>query len=228
MPVSKEWSVQFGAGYKRFDFGSTGTVGGTPQNLEVASLDLGASYRLDEKWTLFSMVTPELDGVNGDYTYLHVGGAVGYVYQYRPNLTLTAGLAINPGGIVDYPVMLIGGIHWKISDVWTLDLGLPRSAIDYAVTDKLHVWCGPSFEGGLFRTSSDYGNPIGRPDLDGRKVSYREIRVGVGADYALTSSISIGAQVGSAVYREFEFKDDNTKVHADPAPFGQLGVKVAF
>jgi len=231
MPVNEALAIRLEAGYRQFDFGSLGTSAAIPQSLQTANLGLGASYRLDPKWQLFAELTPQLDSVDGwgsDSTIFRLSGAFGYVYAYRPNIIFTTGLAINPGGFSDFPIMPVGGVHWKITDKWTLDLGLPRTALDYALTDKLHLWTGGSFEGGTYKTGETYGNAFDRPDLNERKFSYREIRVGVGADYTLAEGLSLGGEIGSAVYREFDFNQDNDKVKADPALFAQLGLKYQF
>jgi hypothetical protein len=85
-----------------------------------------------------------------------------------------------------------------------------------------------SFEGGFYYTSSTYGNSAGMSQLNDRRLEYSEIRVGTGADYGVTKDIHVGLDAGAVVYREFDFQNSGFSPKVDPAPYVQLGAKVAF
>ena len=84
------------------------------------------------------------------------------------------------------------------------------------------------FEGGSFYTSKNYGDSVGMSQLNDRKLDYREVRVGTGADYAATKNINVNLTAGAVVYREFDFNDASFSPTVDPAPYVQLGVKLGF
>ncbi len=229
IPVSDDLSVLLSAGYNRFDFSSLDATSATPQNLEIEKASVGLSYRISPQWETFGMITPSIGEVNGwGRSYFLLSGAAGANWKVNPDLSFTFGLAVNPEGVSDLPVIPLIGAHWHFEDQWTLNVGLPRTSIEYALTKELHFWAGPSFEGGSFKTGSSYGNAFGRPDLNDQKLEYREIRVALGTDYKITPAIGISAELGSAVYRDFYFRNVGYSPHSDPALYGQLGVKIGL
>jgi hypothetical protein len=228
IPLSKELFLQLSAGYHRFDFGfTTGSL--TPQNLQSVNMGLGLGYNVDEKWSVLASFSPQIQQVNDweDSPYVNFIGALVATYKWNRDLTVVFGLTIVPDNTIDVPVLPLAGVRWAFADKWTLQVGVPQTSIKYALTDKLNLWSQASVDGGTFRTGDDYGDAAGRPDLNRRKVSYTEVRVGVGADYELYQGIVLTGEVGSAVYREFEFKDKD-KLKTDPALLAELGLKFKF
>jgi hypothetical protein len=227
IPINDLLGVSFGVDYSRFDFGNPGAAAGIPQSLEVVSPSVGLRYKLDSQWALFGRFAPEIENLNNwsQSQYVRYTGAVGAFYDLNPDLQFTFGLAINPGTI-KVPVIPLVGVRWHFEKDWTLLLGFPKSEVEYQITPKWTVGVGPSFQGGVFRTDGDYGNAIGRADLNNQHFYYREVRVGLNSEYKLTKWASITGEVGDSVYREFDFKDDNNyKVKDQPAPYGQIGLK---
>jgi hypothetical protein len=229
VPLTASLALEGGVGYHRIDFGNPQGGSALPQSLQAITPDIGLRYRYSPDWSLFGRFNPEIEAVNdwNDSAYLRLTGAMGATWSPNPNLDLTFGLVINPG-VADIPVMPLAAVRWHFANAWTLSLGFPKTAVEYQINKQWNVWAGPSFEGGLYKTGSNYGNSFGRPDLDNQRLQYQEIRVGIGSEYRLTSSIGLEGQVGSSVYREFDFKNTAYRVQVQPAPYAELGLKFHF
>jgi long-subunit fatty acid transport protein len=230
-PLNDQWSLHFGLDYNRIDFGQP-TGSPLPYNLQTLSFGFGANYKISDQWSVFGDVSPRLNMIDGwnqiESQDFQVGGMVGANYEFNKDLSLRFGLGINPGE-TGIPVMPILGVRWRFTDLWTLNFGFPRTSVDYQILPNLRL--SPievGFEGGSFHTNKTYGSLVGMPQLNDRELDYREVRVGVGADYAITKNIHAGLTAGAVVYREFNFNDANFSPKVDPAPYVQLGVRIGF
>ncbi|SDT86068.1 hypothetical protein SAMN05444156_0117 [Verrucomicrobium sp. GAS474] len=231
VPLDAKWTTRFGIAESRIDFGRPGGSP-LPQNLQTTTLSLGAQYKIDDHWAAFGAIAPRLSLIDGwdriNSQEVQFGGAVGAVYIVNRDLVFTMGLGINPGN-EDLPVMPLVGVHWVFAKDWTLDLGIPRTALSYQILPKLKlipVMVG--FDGGTFHTSKTYGNAFGQPGLNDKKLQYTEVRVGSGASYAFLPNLSLDLTGGVIAYRKFDFKDGGYSPQADPAPYAQIGLKLGF
>ncbi len=231
IPLDAKWSLRWGVEDNRIDFGRP-SGSALPQNLQTVSTTFGAGYKIDDKWSVFAGVSPRLSLMQGwdrvDAQEVEIGGMLGATYIVNPDLVFTFGLGVNPGtdGI---PVLPIAGVRWKFEKDWTLNVGVPRTSIDYQLLPNLRL--SPllvGFEGGEFHTSKTYGTNVGLPQLNDRKMHYNEVRVGVGAGYKILPNMTADLSGGVIAYREFDFKDAGYSPKTDPAPYVQIGLRVGF
>ncbi len=232
VPLNDQYSLTFGLGYNRIDF-SQPAGSPLPYDLQTLSLSVGADYKISDEWSVFATVSPRLEMIDGwnniESQDVDISGALGASYKPNKNLSLTFALDIDPDSSLGIPVIPFVGMRWQFADQWSLNAGFPRTSIDYQVLPNLRV--SPielSFEGGSFRTGSHYGDSVGAPQLNDRRLDYREVRVGAGADYAIEKNLDLTLNAGAAVYREFDFRDADTSPEVKPAPFVQVGVKLGF
>ena len=231
VPVDAQWSFRVGLHYKRFDF-SVPEGALLPNNLQTISPSFGVDYRLLDQWSVFGGISPRLSMIdNGDHIGsqdFRVGGILGATYNPSRTLSLQFGVVVNPDSLGS-PVLPAVGVRWEFADLWTLNFGFPRTSIDHQLLPNLTLsLIKVGFEGGSFHTSKTYGDAMGRPQLNDRKLQYQEVRVGTGANYAVTESIQVGLTAGAVVYRNFDFKDTAYSQKVDPAPYVQLSVKTDF
>lgn len=231
VPISESLSLRSSLNYNRLDFGQP-AGSPLPDNLQTFSVSVGAEYKTSDKWGVFGALVPRLKLIDGwdqiESQEFQLGGALGVTYDLNPNLSFRFGLAVNPD-VVGVPVLPILGVRWLFAEPWTLNLGFPRTSLDYQLLPNLRI--SPieiGFQGGSFHTSKSYGDSVGMSQLDDRKLEYNEIRVGGGADYAVMKNVRVELTVGAVVYREFDFKDASFSPKVDPAPYVQLAVKVGF
>ena len=230
IPVGDQWSVILRDGYQRFDFGGYQAGAPLPHSLESVSLGFGLGYKIDSQWQVFGIAAPELQEINdwGSSSYLRLTGILGANYRWNEDLTVGLGLALNPGGLRDFPVLPVALARWHFASDWFLNVGAPRTSVEYRVTQEFRLSLGAGVEGGEFRTTSAFGSNHGNTGLDHQKFEYQEIRVGLGAEYQFHPLIALTGELGSAVYRDFNFHDSDYRPHADPAPYCQVGVRVRF
>ncbi len=232
VPLSEKWMVTGGLGYSRFDFGRPeGSY--LPQNFQKFSLNMGVGYKLSDEWSLFGRFGPNLNIIDGFNIYsndLTFSGALGAVYKPSKTLAVRFGLAVDSDNGTGLPVMPLLALKWDFAKDWDLNLGLPRTSVDWQILPNLQV--SPlmaEFMGGSYHTSKSYGDRVGLPELNDRKLDYTEIRLGAGATYAVTKDLDLNFSVGSVVYRKFDFKDaSDASPKVDPAPYVQVGAKLKF
>lgn len=231
IPLNTDLSLRVGLNYSRLDFGQPeGSF--LPDSLETLSTSLGADYKIDSEWGVFGVIAPRLSLVNGwdsvDSENFDISGAVGASYEVNKDLSLRFGLGINPG-TSSIPVLPIVGVRWKFEKDWTLNLGFPRTAIDYQLLPNLRLTpIELGFEGGSFHTGKTYGDSVGMPQLNNQKLDYTEVRVGIGASYTVVKNVDIGLSAGVVAYRQFDFKNADYSPEVDPAPYVQIGARVGF
>lgn len=231
IPISADLSILTGLQYSRLDFGQP-EHSPLPDSLEKVSVSLGAHYKISDQWSVFGILSPELRLLNGwdaiGSEEFQLGGALGASYEFNPALSLRFGFALNSGW-ADSPVIPLLGLNWRFAEAWTLNLGFPKTAVEYQVLPQLRLSVVElAFQGGTYHTGNSYGNSVGRSDLNDRDLQYTEVRVGSGATYALTKNVDLSLAAGVIAYREFDFKDTGYKQKVDPAPYIQAGVKVGF
>lgn len=230
VPINDTVGIGFGLGYNRIDFG-TPDNSFLPDSLETVNLGLLGYYKLSNDWSLFAMFGPRLNLVNGwseiEAKNVTWAGGFGARFEYNKDLSLQFGLGVNPG-TDRVPILPIVGVNWHFADKWTLNVGFPRTALDYQLLSNLTLSLEGSFLGGTYETSSTYGNEVGRPELNNRSLSYNEIRIGIGALYKLTKNVDLELSTGAVVYREFDFKDTDYDPTVKPAPYVKTGIKVSF
>jgi opacity protein-like surface antigen len=231
VPLREGWQLRAGVAYERYDFGSLrGAV--LPNRLGVAALVLGLDVNLSEQWLLRVEVRP---GVYGEFSrvtmdQVNVPLILGATYLVNADWQWFLGVQVDPHfgtGIYhwdDVPVMPGAGLRWRFADRWTLLAMLPNPEVQYEVMDGLQVYVGARMNGGNFRTDKNSG----RGKLANANLSYYEIRVGAGARYALAPGLSLEAEGGSAVTRQFYYSGADMQFHTDPAWYAQVRFSMEF
>lgn len=230
IPWNDALKFGFGVHYDRLDFGGT-SGSGLPDNLQSISIRLGFDHKITEEWGAFAFFSPALNLVNGgdeiDSGNFQMRGALGATYKVHKDLHFRFGLMINPG-LDDLPVLPIGGVYWHFADQWTLQVGIPETAIRYQVLPKLGLALQAKARGGNYRTGGSYGTSLGRPLLNDRTLNYTEIRVGGAAQYDFTENVSAELSTGVIAYRKFEFEDSGYEPEVEPGPYFGITVKSKF
>ena len=235
IPVGDAWHVRMGLMYGRYDFGSLkGSV--LPNTLGSAALILGADVNLSEKWILRLEVRP---GVYSDFRNVtidqcNVPVIIGATYLVNADLQWFFGLQFDPHfgtGIYhwdDSPVMPGIGARWRFADQWTLMAVLPDPELQYDATDALQLFVGARMRGGNYRMNNDFGADSGHGELGNANLSYREIRLGLGARYNLSPGMRLELEGGSAVTRQFYYSGPDMQFHTDPAGYVQVQFRGQF
>lgn len=225
-PLGNGWFIPMGVTSHNIFLGS---VSGAPipDNINTLALDVGLGYHLNEQWTFSAELGPRLYNVDSiDSQEIGIGGLLRATYKWRPNLTATLGLAVNPDR--DVPVLPVAGVRWEISDNWTLNLMFPRSSLDYHVNSKWTLYTGLSGEFTVFRADNDLGDKIGMSQFNNGLGTYRDFHAGVGAEYNLIRGLSASVEGGYSFARQIDYERIGQTVNFDAAPYVKVGLNYRF
>lgn len=206
-----------------------GTVEGAPipDQIHTLGLNPGLGYRFNDQWTLAASLGPRLyrlDNLEG--SDFGIGGTVRATYRWRPDLMLAFGVAFEPDR--DVPVLPAAGLRWDIRTNLTFSLMFPRSGLDYRVTRRLSLFFGGDGNFAVFRSDNNLGDKLGQPQYDHALATYRDFRLGAGAEYRLVRGLSATVEGGYSFGREIDYQQLDETVKFGSAPFLQAGLRCRF
>lgn len=200
-----------------------------PAHLAEFSLNLGAQRRIDAHWSAAVYLRP---GFYGDFEE-QLGKSFNVpallLANYAQSRALIWSFGVNANPFSDNPVLPIAGVRWQFAPAWTFSVGFPRSGFTYQATENLAVRASAGFAGGSFRVSRNVGSPaVGLARLANTYVDFREVRVGLGLDYALGERVTLSADLGAVTDRKFDYFDRNYRLDGDAGTFVALALKGSF
>lgn len=204
--------------------------GWVPLPDRAQSLSVQATLRrpLTERWTLLASVRPTLantgSGLDGDGS----GVTVGLLGTYRQSETLTWGLGVLYRSLAedDLRVLPAIGVEWRFAPAWRVDVGFPRTALTYAVNERLHWSLSAAGHGGTFHVDEVRGSPV---PLNDTLLDYTEIRVGLGFQYEPRPGLTVSLTAGAIVHQEFDYFERGYKIETDNTPgFVRAGIAWQF
>ena len=149
-----------------------------PVRLGELSMNLGYTRALAPGVSLMAFARPGYYADFSHWTWNTVNVPVMAAVSYAPNARCLWLFGASFNYFSQYPVMPAVGFRWKISDKWTLNLGMPRLGVTWHINDTRDLSLHLTGQGGSFRTTRAPRDPA-RADLAGTFVDYRELRVGL-------------------------------------------------
>lgn len=228
-PLSERTSLAYGVAVNNLDFKFSSGLP-IPEDLTELSLNLGLQHRLDARWSLAAYLRPgfygELDeGLDSDSLNAPVLAMANFVQSRE--LIWSFGVNANP--FSDNPVLPIVGVRWQFAPDWTFSVGFPRTGLTWKLSDRLSARAAVAFTGGSFRLTRDLGTPApGIARLANTYVDFREVRVGLGAEYNLTAATSLSLDVGAVTDRKLDYFDKGYRLDGDGGVFFALALKGNF
>jgi len=200
-----------------------------PDRLGELTLNLGVTHRFSQQWSGSAFVRPgfysDLKDFSSDAFNVPLIAMANFV-QSR-DLVWIFGAGVN--GFSDNVVMPIAGVRWKFAPEWTLNVGFPRLGVSWEADKRLSVFAGASVQGGSYRITENLGVPAaGVNRLANTYVSYREIRLGAGAKWAVTEKISVSVEAGMMTDRRFEYFDRDYTLNGEAAPYAAISLDGRF
>ena len=226
-PRIKLGVMRLGAEWERFSFGFSDHAP-LPDTLQEVSLVLGLDTQLSDSILLRFQAQPGFYGTdNFESQDVNIPFVVGGTYIYSPNLQFVLGIGVD----VDrkYPVLPGGGIRWKIARQWVLDAVLPTPRLEFQLNKDLTFYAGGTVKETNFRVGDRFGSTRGIPRLNQAVLTYGEIRTGAGADWKVSSVMTLSAEAGYQPYRDFDFYRADVRYHQNGgAPYGTISVHGEF
>ncbi len=219
--------LRVGFQYERFTFGFPSETP-LPDTLQSGSLVVGWDSQLSDSILLRIEAQPGFYGTNHFSTRnLSCPFLAGGTYIYNPSLQLIAGVSVDVER--KYPVLPTAGIRWKVAPQWVINAVLPTPRIEYQPNKNLTIYGGGVFKESNFRVDDDFAAQLKNRHLGGTVLTYSEIRAGVGADWKITSSITLTAETGYQPYRTFDFYRAAVEFdQEDSAPYGTISLHGSF
>ncbi len=227
-PRIKLGVLRLGLQWERFSFGLPAKAP-LPNTLQSGALVLGLDTQLSDSILVRLEAQPGFYGTT-DFTSdnFSVPFLVGGTYIYSPNLQYIVGVSVDVER--KYPIIPAVGIRWKFARQWVANVVLPTPRVEYEATKNLTLYAGGLFKETNFRVSNDFGNRHGgHPQLNGAVLTYSEVRTGTGADWKLSSSLTVTGEVGYQPYRSFDFYRADMRYHENgSALYGTISVHGSF
>lgn len=226
-PRIKLGVLRLGAEWERFSFGFPDRAP-LPDTLQAVSLVLGLDTQLSDSILLRFQAQPGFYGTDHfESQDVNIPFVVGGTYIYSPNLQFVLGIGVDIER--RYPVLPGGGIRWKIARQWVLDAVLPSPRLEFQFNKDLTFYAGGTLREINFRVDDRFGTTRGIPRLNQAVLTYGEVRVGAGADWKVSSVITLSAEAGYQPYRDFDFyRTDVHYHHEGGAPYGTVSVHGEF
>jgi len=226
-PRIKLGVLRLGAEWERFSFGFSDRAP-LPDTLQALSLVIGLDTQLSDSILLRLQAQPGFYGTDDfESEDVNVPFVIGGTYIYSPNLQFVLGIGVDVER--KYPVLPGGGVRWKIARQWVLDAVLPSPRLEYQLNKDLALYAGGTVKETNFRVDDHFGNTRGIPRLNQAVLTYGEIRTGAGADWKVSSVMTLRAETGYQPYRDFDFYRANVRYHQDDgAPYGTISVHGEF
>ena len=226
-PRIKLGVLRLGAEWERFSFGFPDQAP-LPDTLQALSLVIGLDTQLSDSILLRFQAQPGFYGTDDfESQDVNVPFVIGGTYIYSPNLQFVLGIGVDIER--KYPVLPGGGVRWKIARQWVLNAVLPTPRLEYQLNKDLTLYAGGTVKETNFRVSDNFGSTRGIPRLNQAVLTYGEIRTGAGADWKVSSVITLSAEAGYQPYRDFDFYRADVRYHQDGgAPYGTVSLHGEF
>ena len=226
-PRIKLGVLRLGGEWERFSF-SFPDRAPLPDTLQAVSLVLGLDTQLSDSILLRFQAQPGFYGTDHfESQDVNIPFVIGGTYIYSPDLQFVLGIGVD----IDrkYPVLPGGGIRWKIARQWVLDAVLPSPRLEFQFNKDLTFYAGGTLREINFRVDDRFGTTRKIPRLNQAVLTYSEVRVGAGADWKVSSVITLSAEAGYQPYRDFDFYRTDVRYHQEGgAPYGTVSVHGEF
>ena len=221
--------LRLGVDWSRYAFDSQNASAPIPDVLNAVDLQIGADVQLSSALLMRMEIHPGFYGTFDDISFrdINIPLVAGLSYFVSADLILTAGVSVDPNSNI--PVIPAVGVHWKLSDRWTIDGIAPRPQLQYRLSDKVTAFTGADIRETTFRMDNEFGTSRGTPVLNRAILDYWEIRGGAGLTWSVYKGLKLDMEAGFVPYRRFDFYRANIKaVSSDWFPYVRLGLSAKF
>jgi hypothetical protein len=218
-----------GIDWSRYAFDSQNPFAAIPDVINAVDLQLGADVQLSSALLMRMEIHPGFYGTfdNISFRDLNIPFVAGLSYFVSADFIVTLGVSVDLNSQI--PVIPAVGVHWKLSDRWTIDGVAPRPQLQYQLSDKVTLFAGADVRETTFRMNDDFGTSHNTPALNSAILDYWEIRAGGGLTWSVYKSLKLDMEAGFVPYRRFDyFRADVKAVSSDWFPYVRLGLSAKF
>lgn len=226
-PLNDATKLNYGVSWSVYNFSRPSAMA-APDRLQEISLSFGGSHRLNRQWLLIASVQPglygDLKGSAGDA----FNAPVLALATYLQSRELAWSFGLRADAFADKPVLPFVGVNWRFAPDWEFTIGFPRAGFGYTAGPNLKLGLGATVQGGSFYIADDPRPVAPGPRLNDTYLDYREIRVGLSADYRFSEALSLTAEAGAITDQKLDYYDGGYTLNGDAAFYFSLGVTGRF
>jgi hypothetical protein len=161
---------------------------------------LEAEYRFSQQFSVRAMITPGLytdfNNVNG-HAFRFPAQVIG-AYAINPRLVFVGGVIYTAQP--SWSILPVVGAIWTTADEWRLELTFPQARIIRHLDAGLDVYGRFGLQGETYAVRQ-----LGQNDL----MQYRDVRLGLGAEWNTPMRLQIFVEAGIALFRRLEFENQS-------------------
>jgi hypothetical protein len=228
LPAPESWMFSSSLSWSRNEFKLTGPIP-LPKSLESVGFSFMAMKDLSKEigpgWSAMAILNPGFASDSGEFSgdSFNLTAIAMIEREVSPTFTWSAGLVGNTPSH-DMAVFPMIGLRWKFARDWSLMLGFPRLGVSYQVNQALSLTAGlMQMQGGTY-----YVSESAIPGLNKTYLEYKEMRVGLRAEYQLNHDFSLEIDAGMTLDRTADYYDKDFKLKGDSAAYGRIGLKYQF
>jgi hypothetical protein len=221
--------LRLGIDWSRYAFDTQNPVAPIPDVLNAVDLQMGADMQLSSALLMRMEIHPGFYGTFDDIAFrdLNIPFVAGLSYFVSADFIVTLGVSVDLNSRI--PVIPAVGVHWKLSDRWTIDGVAPRPQLQYRLSDNVTLFSGADIRETTFRMSDEFGTSHGTPALNSAILDYWEIRGGGGLTWSVYKSLKLDMEAGFVPYRRFDYyRADVKAVSSDWFPYVRVGLSTKF
>ncbi|MBA3963896.1 MAG: hypothetical protein H0X40_18625 [Chthoniobacterales bacterium] len=222
--------IRAGAQFERYSLGFSGSGAQVPNTLQALNAVVGFDtkfsdsilVRLEAQPGFYGTTFDQLDGDQFNVPFI-----LGGTYIYSPELQFVLGVGVNFQQ--KYPVLPGGGLRWKFAPHWILNAILPTPHLEYELGHAITLFAGADIKTNTFRVDDRFGARNGDTRLNNAWLNYEEVRVSVGADWKINSSLTFRAEGGYVPYHDLDYDRADIRYHnVSGAPYGSIMLQGNF
>jgi hypothetical protein len=221
--------LRMGVDWARYAFDSQNPLAPIPNVLNALDLQVGADVQLSSALLMRMEIHPGFYGTFDDIGFrdVNIPFVAGLSYFVSADFIVTLGVSVDINS--QLPVIPAVGVHWKLSDRWTIDGVAPRPQLQYRLSDKITLFTGADVRETTFRMDDKFGSSRGTPVLNSAILDYWEIRGGGGLTWSVYKSLKLDLEAGFVPYRRFDYyRADVKAVASDWFPYVRVGLSAKF
>jgi hypothetical protein len=221
--------LRLGVDWSRYAFDSQNPFAPIPDVLNAVDLQMGADMQLSSALLMRLEIHPGFYGTFDDIAFrdINIPFVAGLSYFVSADFIVTLGVSVDLNSQI--PVIPAVGVHWKVSDRWTIDGVAPRPQLQYHLTDNVTLFSGADVRETTFRMDNEFGTARGTPALNSAVLDYWEIRGGGGLTWSVYKALKLDMEAGFVPYRRFDYyRADVKAVSSDWFPYVRVGLSTKF
>jgi hypothetical protein len=168
-----------------------------PPEVYGLSVTFEAEYRVGPKFSVRASVQPGLfTDFNNTSNMFRIPAQITAAYALTPQIVLVGGVMYT--GQPRWSVLPVAGVVWMPNDHWHLEVTFPRARAVYRLNEEIQVYGILDLYGETYAIRQFGINDV---------MQYRDLRLGVGAEWTTPIKVRLFAEFGGAFARRLEFEN---------------------